>query len=117
MDTHLLRVCDLAIGRSHAVPLPNPPPAGAAQANQEYALLVGEEAASSAASTAGRPFQVLFAYIEVSKHRRYLQIQIFSPDHGGGAWSSRAEIRTPNLHGSHLIRGLGKGMVVGSAVH
>ncbi|KAF8679409.1 hypothetical protein HU200_045753 [Digitaria exilis] len=119
MDKNHLRVCDPATGRSQAVPLPDPPPARSAQANEEYALLVGEDAASSAAaaSTAGRPFQVLFAYIEVSKHRRYLQVQTFSPEHGGGAWSSRAEIRTPNLHGSRLIRGLGKAMVVGGAVH
>ncbi|CAN6169145.1 unnamed protein product [Urochloa humidicola] len=119
-----LRVCDPATGRSHAVPLPPPESSSPSSirftGDKKYVLLVGdgEDGGSNSIATTGRPFQILLAGLEVSPHRRYLKFQTFSPELGGGAsWSSRAEIRVPNLHGSQLKRGLGRDLVIGGAVH
>jgi hypothetical protein len=110
-----LRVCNPATGRSQAIPLPESLP-GSAQLYGKYALLVGDgEDGDSGGAIVGRSFQVIFAYLELSLHRRYLHVQTFSPERG--AWSGFTEIRTPNLHGSSLKRGLDKALVVGGAVH
>ncbi|OEL17018.1 hypothetical protein BAE44_0021962 [Dichanthelium oligosanthes] len=115
MDKNL-RVCDPATGRSQTVPLPESLPV-AVQHNGKYVLLVGdgEDGGAGAITGTGRPFQVLLACLELSQHRRYLRIQIFSSDHA--AWSRATDIRTPNLQGSRLKRGLGRALVVGGAVH
>ncbi|CAL5084555.1 unnamed protein product [Urochloa decumbens] len=114
-----LRVCDPATGRSHAVPLPPPEPLpSSVKFNGNYVLLVGdgEDAGTTSSASTGRPFQILLAGLDVSPHRRYLQLRTFSPERGG-AWSPYAEIRIPNLQGSQLKRGMGRALVIGGAVH
>ncbi|KAL6896939.1 hypothetical protein ACP4OV_007511 [Aristida adscensionis] len=87
----LLRVCDPATGRSHTLP-PEP----------EIPF--------------GRPFMLLKArLVAVSEHRRYLQLQTFSPVRG--AWASHADLRTPRIHGNRIGRLLLTPLVAGGAVH
>ncbi|CAL5084554.1 unnamed protein product [Urochloa decumbens] len=94
-----LRVCDPATGRSQALP-PEPTFPGAAQKNWDpYVLLVGD---GGAAVDGVRPFQVLKVNLVMSGHHCYLEIQTFSSE--DVAWGSYAEIRTPHLHGSSLLR-------------
>ncbi|KAI5022470.1 hypothetical protein ZWY2020_059200 [Hordeum vulgare] len=50
------------------------------------------------------------AYVELSQHRRLLQLQTFSSEHD--AWGYYTEIRAPKLHGSRLQEGLGRALVV-----
>ncbi|CAL5085284.1 unnamed protein product [Urochloa decumbens] len=116
-----LRVCDPATGRSHAVPLPPPETLpDSVKFNGKYVLLVGdgEDGGGGSSNSTGRSFQILLACLEVSPHRRYLQLVTFSPERGG-AWSPCGEIRIPNLQGSKMKRGLGRGraVVIGGAVH
>ncbi|PUZ73332.1 hypothetical protein GQ55_2G466100 [Panicum hallii var. hallii] len=98
-----LCVCDPATGRSQVIPLPlESLPVDVR--NGKYVLLVGGD--GGAGAILGRPFQVHLADLELSRHRRYLRFQTFSP--ARCAWSRCTEIRTPNLQGSRLRRGLGK---------
>ncbi|KAL6896936.1 hypothetical protein ACP4OV_007508 [Aristida adscensionis] len=109
-----LRVCDPATGRSHTLP-PEPElpceDKGAPGRAVSYVLLVGDRAGA-----VGRPFQVLKARLVLSKHRRYLRLQTFSPEHG--AWGPHTELRTPQIHGHRLGDGeLLSPLVAGGAVH
>ncbi|KAM3317816.1 hypothetical protein ACQJBY_035493 [Aegilops geniculata] len=112
-----LRVCDQATGSSHALP---PEPAfpvrvssGAAR-EISYVLLVGGDNDDGAIGVRWH-FQVVMAYLEVSQHRRCLQLQTFSSEHG--TWGHYTEIRAHNLQGSRLDHGLGRALIVGGAMH
>ncbi|KAL6657419.1 hypothetical protein ACP70R_005199 [Stipagrostis hirtigluma subsp. patula] len=93
--TKELRVCDPATGRGQTLP---PEPTSFAG---QYVLLV------------------LKANLVLSDHRRYLQLETFSSEHG--AWGPCTEIRTPHLHGKGYFYqpqgSLGKAVVVGGDVH
>ncbi|XP_037455578.1 uncharacterized protein LOC119325960 [Triticum dicoccoides] len=114
-----LRVCDQATGSSHTLP---PEPAfpvrvssGAAR-EISYVLLVGGECDNDDVAIAvGWRFQVVMAYLDVSQHRRCLQLQTFSSEHG--TWGHYTEIRAHNLQGSRLEGGLGRALIVGGAMH
>ncbi|XP_044417208.1 uncharacterized protein [Triticum aestivum] len=112
-----LRVCDQATGSTHTLP---PEPAfpvrvsrGAAR-EISYVLLVGGHN-DDGTIAAGSHFQVVMAYLDVSQHRRCLQLQTFSSEHG--TWGHYTEIRAHNLQGSRLAGGLGRTLIVGGAMH
>ncbi|RLN35854.1 hypothetical protein C2845_PM03G15450 [Panicum miliaceum] len=108
-----LRVCDLATGRSQTLP-PEPAFPGVAQKLWEpYVLLVGDGEAGGASGI--RPFQVLKTNLVMSDHHRYLETQTFSSEKG--AWGEYTEIRAPHFRASALLRGGGKPLVAGGAVH
>jgi hypothetical protein len=112
-----LRVCEPATGRSQI--LPSEPTFPGHTINRyyhplKYVLLVGD-GDEGAAGAYGRPFQLLIANLQLSHHRRHLQIQIFSSEHD--SWGPFTEIRIPNLYGSHLKQPLDRALVVGGAVH
>ncbi|KAK3127947.1 hypothetical protein QOZ80_7AG0580510 [Eleusine coracana subsp. coracana] len=124
-----LRVCEPATGHSQILP---PQPTFPTNTNNrnyhhplQYVLLLGVDtdnasSAAAAGSIIGRPFQLLLARLEVSHHRRHLQIQTFSSsseDLDAGAWGAFTEIRIPNLYGTRLKQDLGRHLVVGGAVH
>ncbi|XP_044948958.1 uncharacterized protein LOC123398561 [Hordeum vulgare subsp. vulgare] len=109
-----LRVSDPATGNSHTLPSQPVFPlvvGRQAQATREigYDLLVGDNE-DKGGTAVGRHFQVVMAYVELSQHRRLLQLQTFSSEHD--AWGRYTEIRAPKLHGSRLQEGLGRALVV-----
>ncbi|TVU37366.1 hypothetical protein EJB05_10675, partial [Eragrostis curvula] len=113
-----LRVCDPATGRSQV--LPSEPTFPGEDPRRyyhpfKYVLLPGDSEGGGAGAAVGRPFQLLIAKLELSQHRRHLQIQIFSSEHN--TWGPYTEIRIPNLYGSRLLRDLGTALVVGGAMH
>ncbi|TVU39284.1 hypothetical protein EJB05_12695, partial [Eragrostis curvula] len=81
---------------------------------RHYVLLAGDTEGGDAGAV-GRPFQVLIAKLDVSEHRRHLQIHTFSS--ADDTWGPYTEIWIPNLYGSRLLQDLGEALVVGGAVH
>ncbi|XBH59686.1 hypothetical protein VPH35_114379 [Triticum aestivum] len=112
-----LRVSDPATGSSQTLPSqPVFPVVVGRRATSEigYALLVGDNDAKGVTAV-GWHFQVVMAYVELSQHRRFLQVQTFSSEHD--AWGPYTEIRAPILHGSHLQEGLGRALVIDNTVY
>ncbi|CAL5084544.1 unnamed protein product [Urochloa decumbens] len=107
-ELRLLRVCNLATGRSQTLP-PGPAFLG------YYALLVGD----GEGGAAGRPFQVVkaslvFHQFQQSQHR--LLVQTFSSELG--VWGLCTEIRTPQIQGRQTCQPkVGRLLVVGDAVY
>ncbi|CAN6219833.1 unnamed protein product [Urochloa humidicola] len=113
-NKELLRVCNPATGRSLTLP-PEPPFPHVWDRDIHYVLLVGD--GDKGGGAIGRPFKVLKAKLFLwGRGQRRLLLQTFSSEHG--AWSSRTEIPTPNLHGNNLWTPLGsRPLVVGDALH
>ncbi|KAM3297341.1 hypothetical protein ACQJBY_039292 [Aegilops geniculata] len=112
-----LRVCNQVTGTSQTLPLePAFPVRVRREAAREisYVLVVGGDNDDGAVAV-GSHFQVVMAYLEVSQHRRCLQLQTFSSEHG--TWGHYTEIRAHNLQGSSLQRGLGRTLIIGGAMH
>ncbi|TVU37383.1 hypothetical protein EJB05_10695, partial [Eragrostis curvula] len=110
-----LCVCDPATRRSQ--PLPAEPMFRNEVARtlwQPYVLLVGD-GESDAAGGVGQPFQVLKTNLALSPNHRFLKIHIFSSD--TGMWGPYVEIQAPDLHGSRLLKGEEKPLVVDGSVH
>ncbi|CAL5085277.1 unnamed protein product [Urochloa decumbens] len=107
-ELRLLRVCNLATGRSQTLP---PVPAFLGY----YALLVGD----GEGGAVGRPFQVVkaslvFHQFQQSQHR--LLVQTFSSELG--VWGPCTEIRTPQIQGRQTCQPkIGRLLVVGDAVY
>uniref|UniRef100_M8C657 Uncharacterized protein n=1 Tax=Aegilops tauschii TaxID=37682 RepID=M8C657_AEGTA len=93
-----LRVCDPATGRSLTLP-----------SQQAFPRTTG------GATSVGRHFQVVKAYLEMSQYGGNLQLQTFSSEHG--VWGLYTNNYLPNLFGNHLQQSLGKALVTGGTVH
>lgn len=111
-----LRVSDPATGSSQTLPSQPVFPVvvgGPATSEIGYALLIGDN--DKGVTAVGWHFQVVMAYIELSQHCRFLQVQTFSSEHD--TWGPYTEIRAPILHGSHLQEGLGTALVIDNIVY
>ncbi|XBH75399.1 hypothetical protein VPH35_102160 [Triticum aestivum] len=86
-----LRVCDPATGRSLTLP-----------SEQAFPRTTG------GATSVGRHFQVVKAYLEMSQYSGNLQLQTFSSEHG--VWGLYTNNYLPNLFGNHLQQSLGKAL-------
>ncbi|XP_037449375.1 uncharacterized protein LOC119318928 [Triticum dicoccoides] len=112
-----LRVCNQVTATSQTLP---PEPAFPVSVSSvpareiSYVLVVGGDNDDGAIAV-GWHFQVVMAYLDVSQHRRNLQLQTFSSEHG--TWGHYTDIRAHNLQGSRLEGGLGRTLIVGGAMH
>ncbi|XBI42972.1 hypothetical protein VPH35_107804 [Triticum aestivum] len=105
-----LRVCDPATGRSLTLPSEQGFPR---TTGVNYVLLVcGDD---KGATSVGRHFQVIKAYLQMSQYSGNLQLQTFSSEHG--VWGLYTNTYLPNLISNHLQQSLGKALVTGDTVH
>ncbi|XP_044405425.1 uncharacterized protein [Triticum aestivum] len=105
-----LRVCDPATGRSLTLPSEQAFPR---TTGVNYVVLVRGD--DKGATSIGRHFQVVKAYLEMSQYSGNLQLQTFSSEHG--VWVLYTNNYLPNLFGNHLQQSLGKALVTGGTVH